>query len=77
MTLKMSLINNIFPQQRKNPFNSSMLPEDHLSQQTKNEQSHNGRAGFFQTSEKGKYYFYELDIFIFVIYGLREILRDP
>ncbi|XP_047610071.1 synaptotagmin-like protein 2 isoform X6 [Phacochoerus africanus] len=38
--------------QRKNPFNSSMLPEDHLSQQTKNEQSHNGRAGFFQTSEK-------------------------
>uniref|UniRef100_A0A4X1U5H8 Synaptotagmin-like protein 2 n=1 Tax=Sus scrofa TaxID=9823 RepID=A0A4X1U5H8_PIG len=40
--------------QRKNPFNSSMLPEDHLSQQTKNEQSHNGRAGFFQTSEKGE-----------------------
>lgn len=77
MTFKMSLINNIFPQQRKNPFNSSMLPEDHLSQQIKNEQSKNGRAGFFQTSEEGKYYFYGLDIFIFVIYGLREILRVP
>uniref|UniRef100_A0A8C9CPB3 Synaptotagmin-like protein 2 n=1 Tax=Phocoena sinus TaxID=42100 RepID=A0A8C9CPB3_PHOSS len=38
--------------QRKNPFNSSMLPEDHLSQQIKNEQSKNGRAGFFQTSEE-------------------------
>ncbi|XP_032344692.1 synaptotagmin-like protein 2 isoform X11 [Camelus ferus] len=39
--------------QRRNPFNSSMLPEDHLSQQTKNEQSENGRAGFFQTSKEG------------------------
>lgn len=77
VTFKMSLINNIFPQQRKNPFNSSMLPEDHLSQQIKNEQSKNGRAGFFQTSKEGKYYFYGLDIFIFVIYGLREILRVP
>ncbi|XP_070481729.1 synaptotagmin-like protein 2 isoform X5 [Equus przewalskii] len=38
--------------QRKNPFNSSKLPEDHLSQQTKNEQSENGRAGFFQTSKE-------------------------
>ncbi|XP_024619380.1 synaptotagmin-like protein 2 isoform X2 [Neophocaena asiaeorientalis asiaeorientalis] len=38
--------------QRKNPFNSSMLPEDHLSQQIKNEQSKNGRAGFFQTSKE-------------------------
>lgn len=54
-----------------------MLPEDHLSQQIKNEQSKNGRAGFFQTSKEGKYYFYGLDIFIFVIYGLREILRVP
>ncbi|XP_058924465.1 synaptotagmin-like protein 2 isoform X3 [Kogia breviceps] len=40
--------------QRKNPFNSSMLPEDHLSQQIKNEQSKNGRAGFFQTSKEGE-----------------------
>ncbi|KAM9081440.1 synaptotagmin-like protein 2 isoform 5-T7 [Megaptera novaeangliae] len=40
--------------QRKNPFNSSMLPEDHLSQQIKNEQSENGRAGFFQTSKEGE-----------------------
>ncbi|XP_039704163.1 synaptotagmin-like protein 2 isoform X14 [Pteropus medius] len=40
--------------QRKNPFNSSKLPEDHLSQQTKNEQSKNGRAGFFQTSKEGE-----------------------
>ncbi|XP_057604651.1 synaptotagmin-like protein 2 isoform X3 [Hippopotamus amphibius kiboko] len=39
---------------RKNPFNSSMLPEDHLSQQTKNEQSKNGKAGFFQTSKEGE-----------------------
>lgn len=67
MTLKMSLINNVFPQQRKNPFNSSKLPEDHLSQQTKNEQSRNGRTGFFQTSKESKYYFYGLDIFICVI----------
>lgn len=63
MTFKMSLINNIFPQQRKNPFNSSKLPEDHLSQQTKSEPSKNGKAGFFQTSKEGKYYFYGLDIF--------------
>ncbi|XP_004434124.1 PREDICTED: synaptotagmin-like protein 2 isoform X2 [Ceratotherium simum simum] len=40
--------------QRKNPFNSSRLPEDHLFQQTKNEQSENGRAGFFQTSKEGE-----------------------
>lgn len=40
--------------QRKNPFNSSKLPEDRLSQQTKNEQSKNGRAGFFQTSKEGE-----------------------
>ncbi|XP_033287761.1 synaptotagmin-like protein 2 isoform X10 [Orcinus orca] len=40
--------------QRKNPFNSSMLPEDHLSQQIKNEQSKNGWAGFFQTSKEGE-----------------------
>ncbi|KAM5224881.1 synaptotagmin-like protein 2 isoform 9-T9 [Hipposideros larvatus] len=40
--------------QRKNPFNSSKLPEDDLSQQTKDEQSKNGRAGFFQTSKKGE-----------------------
>ncbi|KAM4846836.1 synaptotagmin-like protein 2 isoform 2-T2 [Thomomys bottae] len=40
--------------QRKNPFNSSMLPEDHLSQQTKNEQSKNGRAGLFQISKEGE-----------------------
>uniref|UniRef100_A0A8C6DQV7 Synaptotagmin-like protein 2 n=1 Tax=Moschus moschiferus TaxID=68415 RepID=A0A8C6DQV7_MOSMO len=40
--------------QRKNPFNSSMLPEDHLSQQTKNEQSKNGKTGFFQTSKEGE-----------------------
>ncbi|XP_036898767.1 synaptotagmin-like protein 2 isoform X2 [Sturnira hondurensis] len=40
--------------QRKNPFNSSKLPEDHLSQQTKKEQSENGRTGFFQTSKEGE-----------------------
>ncbi|KAM8814097.1 synaptotagmin-like protein 2 isoform 14-T14 [Rhynchonycteris naso] len=40
--------------QRKNPFNNSELPEDHLSQQTKNEQSENGRTGFFQTSKEGE-----------------------
>nr|KAF6343741.1 synaptotagmin like 2 [Pipistrellus kuhlii] len=40
--------------QRKNPFNSSKLPEDHLSPQTKNEQSRNGRTGFFQTSKEGE-----------------------
>nr|XP_020036169.1 synaptotagmin-like protein 2 [Castor canadensis] len=40
--------------QRKNPFNSSKLPEDHLSQQTKNEQSKNGRAGLFQISKEGE-----------------------
>ncbi|XP_025142022.1 synaptotagmin-like protein 2 isoform X9 [Bubalus bubalis] len=39
---------------RKNPFNSSMLPEDHLSQHTKNEQSKNGKTGFFQTSKEGE-----------------------
>ncbi|XP_044775653.1 synaptotagmin-like protein 2 isoform X21 [Neomonachus schauinslandi] len=48
------LINNIFPQQRKNPFNSSKLPEDHLSQQTKSEPSQNGKAGFSQTSKEGE-----------------------
>lgn len=66
-----------FPQQRKNPFNSSKSPEDDLSQQTKNEQSRNGRTGFSQTSKDGKYYFYGLDIFICVICGRREILRVP
>uniref|UniRef100_A0A8C3W241 Synaptotagmin-like protein 2 n=1 Tax=Catagonus wagneri TaxID=51154 RepID=A0A8C3W241_9CETA len=40
--------------QRKNPFDSSTLPDYHLSQQTKNEQSQNGRAGFFQTSKEGE-----------------------
>ncbi|XP_036762903.2 synaptotagmin-like protein 2 isoform X5 [Manis pentadactyla] len=41
--------------QRKNPFNSSKLPDDHLSQHTKNEQwfPKNGRTGFFQTSKEG------------------------
>uniref|UniRef100_A0A8C8Z0B2 Synaptotagmin-like protein 2 n=1 Tax=Prolemur simus TaxID=1328070 RepID=A0A8C8Z0B2_PROSS len=40
--------------QRKNPFNSSKLSEDHSSQQTKNEQSKNGRAGLFHTSKEGE-----------------------
>ncbi|KAF0874494.1 SYTL2 protein, partial [Crocuta crocuta] len=40
--------------QRMNPFNSSKLPEDHLSQQTKSELSKNGMAGFFQTSKEGE-----------------------
>ncbi|XP_075402513.1 synaptotagmin-like protein 2 isoform X1 [Tenrec ecaudatus] len=40
--------------ERKNPFNSSNVPEDHLSQQTKNEQRKNGRAGLFQPSKEGK-----------------------
>ncbi|XP_077820285.1 synaptotagmin-like protein 2 isoform X28 [Macaca mulatta] len=44
---------NVSPEkQRKNPFNSSKLPEGHSSQQTKNEQSKNGRTGFFQTSKE-------------------------
>ncbi|XP_054293921.1 synaptotagmin-like protein 2 isoform X17 [Pongo pygmaeus] len=44
---------NVSPEkQRKNPFNSSKLPEGHLSQQTKNEQSKNGRTGLFQTSKE-------------------------
>ncbi|XP_055479261.1 synaptotagmin-like protein 2 isoform X9 [Psammomys obesus] len=41
------------PKQRKNPFNSSTLPEDHSSQQTKNEQSKTGKAGLFQISKEG------------------------
>ncbi|KAM8922976.1 synaptotagmin-like protein 2 isoform 22-T22 [Lycaon pictus] len=40
--------------QRKNPFNSSKLPEDHLSQQTKGETSKNGKAGFSQASKEGE-----------------------
>nr|XP_012418550.1 PREDICTED: synaptotagmin-like protein 2 isoform X8 [Odobenus rosmarus divergens] len=40
--------------QRKNPFNSSKLPEDHLSQQTKSGPSQNGKAGFSQTSKEGE-----------------------
>ncbi|XP_051677027.2 synaptotagmin-like protein 2 isoform X10 [Oryctolagus cuniculus] len=40
--------------QRKNPFNGSKLSEDHLSQQIKNEQSKNGRAGLFQISKEGE-----------------------
>ncbi|XP_063566806.1 synaptotagmin-like protein 2 isoform X12 [Gorilla gorilla gorilla] len=44
---------NVSPEkQRKNPFNSSKLPEGHSSQQTKNEQSKNGRTGLFQTSKE-------------------------
>ncbi|XP_074256343.1 synaptotagmin-like protein 2 isoform X14 [Saimiri boliviensis] len=43
---------NVSPAKRKNPFNSSRLPEGHSSQQTKNEQSINGRAGLFQTSKE-------------------------
>ncbi|XP_008842383.1 synaptotagmin-like protein 2 isoform X8 [Nannospalax galili] len=41
------------PKQRKNPFNISKLPEDHLSQQNKDEQSKNGRTGLFQISKEG------------------------
>lgn len=77
MTFKPSLINIIFPQQRKNPFNNSKLPEDHSPQQTKNEQSKTGKAGLFQISKEGKYYFSGLAIFIFVIRGLGEMLRVP
>ncbi|XP_032213345.1 synaptotagmin-like protein 2 isoform X16 [Mustela erminea] len=40
--------------QRKNPFNSSKLPEDQLSQQTKSEPSTNGKADFFQTPKEGE-----------------------
>lgn len=54
-----------------------MLPEDHLSQQIKTEQSKNGRAGLSQIPKEGKYYFYGLDIFILVTCGLWEILRVP
>jgi hypothetical protein len=69
MTFKPRLINTIFPQQRKNPFNSPKLPEDHSLQQTKPEQSKTGKAGLFQISKEGKYYFSGLAIFIFVICG--------
>ncbi|KAM7084440.1 synaptotagmin-like protein 2 isoform 16-T19 [Molossus nigricans] len=45
----------MFPaKQRKNPFNSSNLPEDQLSQQTKHEQSKNGTTCFLQTSKEGE-----------------------
>lgn len=45
----------MFPaKQRKNPFNSSNLPEDQLSQQTKHEQSKNGKTSFLQTSKEGE-----------------------
>ncbi|XP_045870396.1 synaptotagmin-like protein 2 isoform X8 [Meles meles] len=40
--------------QRKNPFNSSKLSEDQLSQQTKSEPSKNGKADFFQTPKEGE-----------------------
>ncbi|XP_032708800.1 synaptotagmin-like protein 2 isoform X16 [Lontra canadensis] len=40
--------------QRKNPFNSSKLPEDQLSQQTKSEPSKNGKGDFFQTPKEGE-----------------------
>ncbi|XP_063464794.1 synaptotagmin-like protein 2 isoform X27 [Pan paniscus] len=43
---------NVSPEKRKNPFNSSKLPEGHSSQQTKNEQSKNGRTGLFQASKE-------------------------
>ncbi|XP_033620142.1 synaptotagmin-like protein 2 isoform X2 [Fukomys damarensis] len=38
--------------QRKNPFNGSKLPEDHLLQQTKSEQSENGSNGLLQISKE-------------------------
>ncbi|KAM8922973.1 synaptotagmin-like protein 2 isoform 19-T19 [Lycaon pictus] len=44
----------VSPAKRKNPFNSSKLPEDHLSQQTKGETSKNGKAGFSQASKEGE-----------------------
>ncbi|KAM6157540.1 synaptotagmin-like protein 2 isoform 3-T3 [Rhynchocyon petersi] len=40
--------------ERENPFNSSSLQEDHLSQQTRSDPSENGRAGLFQTSKEGE-----------------------
>uniref|UniRef100_G1S304 Synaptotagmin-like protein 2 n=1 Tax=Nomascus leucogenys TaxID=61853 RepID=G1S304_NOMLE len=43
---------NVSPEKRKNPFNSSKLPEGYSSQQTKNEQSKNGRTGLCQTSKE-------------------------
>ncbi|XP_029335460.1 synaptotagmin-like protein 2 isoform X5 [Mus caroli] len=42
------------PKQRKNPFNSPKLPEDHSLQQTKPEQSKTGKAGLFQISKEGE-----------------------
>lgn len=77
MTFKPSLINNIFPQQRKNPFDSLETPEDLSSQQTKTKQSKTGKAGLFQISKEGKYYFPGPAIFIFVICGQGEMLRVP
>ncbi|XP_026640069.1 synaptotagmin-like protein 2 isoform X3 [Microtus ochrogaster] len=40
------------PEQRKNPFNNSELPEDHSPPQTKNEQSKTGKAALFQNSKE-------------------------
>ncbi|XP_005379828.1 PREDICTED: synaptotagmin-like protein 2 isoform X4 [Chinchilla lanigera] len=40
--------------QRKNPFNSSKLPEDHLSQQTQSGQLQNGSTGLLQISTQGE-----------------------
>lgn len=78
MTFRPSLINTIFPQQRKNPFDSPrQLLEDHSSQQTKTEQSKTGKAGLFQISKEGKYYFSGLAIFICVICRQGEMLRVP
>ncbi|XP_053526750.1 synaptotagmin-like protein 2 isoform X9 [Artibeus jamaicensis] len=55
MSLENSRSSAVSPaKQRKNLFNSSKLPADHLSQQTKKEQSENGRTGFFQTSKEGE-----------------------
>ncbi|KAM6157548.1 synaptotagmin-like protein 2 isoform 11-T11 [Rhynchocyon petersi] len=44
----------VSPSKRENPFNSSSLQEDHLSQQTRSDPSENGRAGLFQTSKEGE-----------------------
>ncbi|XP_063112394.1 synaptotagmin-like protein 2 isoform X15 [Cavia porcellus] len=45
----------LFPaKQRKNPFNSTKLPEDHLLQQTKSEQSKNESTGLLQISKEGE-----------------------
>lgn len=76
MTYKMNLINNYFSPAKEESAYQLHVARRSLISTNQNEQSKNGKTGFFQTSKEGNV-FIELDIFIFVICGLREILRVP